>query len=124
LLAFYIRVRKRLHEYVRLAQDLASGGLLSVAAFRVRPSIGRATDTAIVHARRSGPQMPSGPDSQGTAKAGNQRAVLLGHSWGTLVAIALALRHPESVRILVLASGYYYPGPRVDVIALSGRPYR
>ena len=46
-------------------------------------------------------------------------AIVLGHSWGTLVAVSLALRYPEVVRSLVLASGYYYPGPRADVVALS-----
>lgn len=43
-----------------------------------------------------------------------QRPVVVGHSWGTLVAVALALRHPDDVRGLVLLSGYYYPKPRLD----------
>ncbi len=41
-------------------------------------------------------------------------AIVVGHSWGTLVALALALEHPELVSGLVLASGYYYPTPRVE----------
>ena len=41
-------------------------------------------------------------------------AGLVGHSWGTLVAVALAERHPALVRSLVLLSGYYYPAPRFD----------
>jgi pimeloyl-ACP methyl ester carboxylesterase len=44
------------------------------------------------------------------------RAIVLGHSWGTLVAVALALQAPHLVRSLVLASGYYYPTLRADVI--------
>ncbi len=48
------------------------------------------------------------------------RAVVLGHSWGTSVAVSLALRHPELVSGLVLASGYYYPTVRSDVVAASG----
>jgi hypothetical protein len=32
----------------------------------------------------------------------------------------MALRHPEAVRGLVLASGYYYPLGRVDAVAMSG----
>ena len=36
------------------------------------------------------------------------------------VAAALGLRHPGSVRALVLGSGYYYPSPRLDAAALSG----
>jgi pimeloyl-ACP methyl ester carboxylesterase len=46
--------------------------------------------------------------------------VVLGHSWGTLVAIALALRHDYPIRGLVLASGYYFPTPRWDVWMMSG----
>ena len=42
-------------------------------------------------------------------------AVVVGHSWGTMVATALALAHPESVKRLVLISGYYFPTPRLDV---------
>ena len=41
-------------------------------------------------------------------------AAVVGHSWGTLVAVALAERHPALVRSLVLLSGYYYPTPRFD----------
>ena len=47
------------------------------------------------------------------------QAVVLGHSWGTLVAVALALQAPGLVRSLVLASGYYYPTLRADVILAS-----
>lgn len=42
-------------------------------------------------------------------------ATIVGHSWGTLVAVALAERHPALVRSLVLLSGYFYPTPRFDV---------
>ena len=47
-------------------------------------------------------------------------AVMLGHSLGTLVAAALALKYEASVKALVLASGYFYPTARVDVAAASG----
>lgn len=50
---------------------------------------------------------------------GIEPAVIVGHSWGTMVATSLALEHPECVRSLVLLSGYYYPTPRVDVLMLS-----
>jgi pimeloyl-ACP methyl ester carboxylesterase len=50
---------------------------------------------------------------------GVSQAVVLGHSWGTLVAVALALQAPRLVRGLVLASGYYYPTLRADVILFS-----
>ncbi|MDR7040491.1 pimeloyl-ACP methyl ester carboxylesterase [Methylobacterium sp. BE186] len=50
---------------------------------------------------------------------GVSQAVVLGHSWGSLVAVALALQAPRLVRGLVLASGYYYPTLRADVILFS-----
>jgi pimeloyl-ACP methyl ester carboxylesterase len=43
-------------------------------------------------------------------------AEIVGHSWGTLVAVALAERHPAMVRSLVLLSGYFYPAPRLDAV--------
>lgn len=47
---------------------------------------------------------------------GVEAPVVVGHSWGTMVATALALAHPESVRRLVLIAGYYFPTPRPDVL--------
>ena len=44
---------------------------------------------------------------------------MLGHSFGTIVALELALRHPGSVAGLALLSGYYFPTARVDVPLLS-----
>ena len=44
-----------------------------------------------------------------------RRAIVLGHSWGASVAVALATRHPSFVEGLVLASGYYFPTARADV---------
>ncbi len=52
-------------------------------------------------------------------KIGVSRATVLGHSWGASVAVALALKYPAAVGGLVLASGYYYPTVRADVVALS-----
>ena len=50
---------------------------------------------------------------------GVAQAVVLGHSWGALVAVALALQAPQLVRSLVLASGYYYPTLHADVVLAS-----
>jgi pimeloyl-ACP methyl ester carboxylesterase len=54
------------------------------------------------------------------AQIGVSKAIILGHSWGASVAVALALKFPDLVSGLVLASGYYYPTVRPDVLALSG----
>jgi pimeloyl-ACP methyl ester carboxylesterase len=65
------------------------------------------------------------PDAQaelikrGLERLGVSNAIVLGHSWGASVAVALALKYPGLVRGLVLASGYYYPTVRPDVIAMA-----
>lgn len=51
---------------------------------------------------------------------GARDPVVMGHSWGTLVAIALSFRNEYPVRGLVLASGYYFPTARWDVWMMSG----
>jgi pimeloyl-ACP methyl ester carboxylesterase len=53
------------------------------------------------------------------AALGIERPIVLGHSWGTVVALALALNHPEAVSGLVLLSGYYHPTLRADVLLSS-----
>ena len=45
---------------------------------------------------------------------GVERVTVLGHSWGTMVAVALALLQPSRIRGLVLVSGYYFPTLRKD----------
>jgi pimeloyl-ACP methyl ester carboxylesterase len=50
---------------------------------------------------------------------GIERPVIVGHSWGALVALALAMQGPERVAGLVLLSGYYYPTPRSDMLAIA-----
>lgn len=41
---------------------------------------------------------------------------VVAHSWGTLVALALALDHPAHVSGLVLVSGLYFPEARSDIV--------
>ncbi|GGX83909.1 alpha/beta fold hydrolase [Massilia dura] len=48
------------------------------------------------------------------------QAVVVGHSWGTLVALAMAMDNPGLVNGLVLMGGYYYPSPRLDVALMAG----
>lgn len=45
-----------------------------------------------------------------------ERPVLVGHSMGTMVALAMALDHPADARGLVLLGGYYYPSARIDAL--------
>ena len=112
-----------LHGNGSMIQDFVSSGLISLAArkFRViafdRPGYGYSD-------RPRSTIWTADAQADLIRKALQQllidEAVVLGHSWGTLVAVSLALRHPEVVRSLVLASGYYYPGPRADVVMASG----
>jgi pimeloyl-ACP methyl ester carboxylesterase len=51
---------------------------------------------------------------------GVRNPVVLGHSWGALVAIGIGLRNDYPIRGLVLASGYYFPTWRWDVWMMSG----
>lgn len=52
---------------------------------------------------------------QALQEIGVDSAIVLGHSWGTMVALAMGLQAPDAVRGLVLMSGYYYPSLRLDV---------
>jgi len=53
------------------------------------------------------------------AQIGVESGIVLGHSWGTMVALAMGLQRPDFVRGLVLLSGYYYPSIRLDVATLT-----
>ncbi|HUQ26914.1 MAG TPA: alpha/beta hydrolase [Burkholderiales bacterium] len=50
---------------------------------------------------------------------GAHRPIVLGHSWGALVAAELALQFPGVPRSLVLASGLYFPTFRFDTALLA-----
>jgi pimeloyl-ACP methyl ester carboxylesterase len=111
-----------LHGNGSMIEDFISSGLIDKASqgYRViafdRPGFG--------HSERSRgkiwtPQAQADLIHAALLRLGVSRAVVLGHSWGTQVAIALALKYPQDVGALVLASGYYYPTLRADVLALS-----
>jgi pimeloyl-ACP methyl ester carboxylesterase len=51
-------------------------------------------------------------------RLGVTRPVIVGHSWGTLVALEMALRDPDRTAGLVLLSGYFFPTLRLDVALL------
>ena len=49
-------------------------------------------------------------------RLGVERPVIVGHSWGTMVALAMGINHSKEIDRLVLLSGYYFPTPRPDAI--------
>jgi pimeloyl-ACP methyl ester carboxylesterase len=111
-----------LHGNGSMIEDFQSSGLIDQAAknYRViaidRPGFG--------HSNRPRstvwtPQAQADLIAAALKKIGVPRAIILGHSWGTLVALALAVKYPQEVQALVLASGYYYPTARADVVMLS-----
>jgi pimeloyl-ACP methyl ester carboxylesterase len=53
------------------------------------------------------------------ARLGVERPVVVGHSWGTLAALALAIADPAAARGLVLVSGYYHPTVRADALLVA-----
>jgi pimeloyl-ACP methyl ester carboxylesterase len=48
-----------------------------------------------------------------------ERPIVVGHSLGTQVAMAMALDFPRYVRGIALIGGYFYPTPRLDTALLS-----
>ena len=112
-----------LHGIDSMVQDFESSGLIEMAAkkYRVivfdRPGFG--------HSERPrgviwSPEKQADLIHRALGQIGVSGAIVLGHSWGASVAVALALKHPSTVGSLVLASGYYYPAARADVVAASG----
>ena len=111
-----------LHGNGTLLQDLMLSGIVDAAAqkFRVicfdRPGFGHSSRprSVIWSADRQGQLF-----CDALSRIGVSETVVLGHSWGTLVALAMAARNSRLVRGLVLVSGYYFPTWRVDVMIAS-----
>ena len=57
--------------------------------------------------------------SHALAQLDVHQPVIVAHSWATLVALSLARDFPETLRGLVLISGYYFPTWRADTFLLS-----
>jgi pimeloyl-ACP methyl ester carboxylesterase len=112
-----------LHGNSGMIEDFTSSGIVAEAAqkYRVivfdRPGFGyseRPRGTIWTH------DAQADLIAEALSQIGVSHATVLGHSWGASIAVALGLRHREMVSSLVLASGYYYPTPRSDVLVLSG----
>ncbi|MDO9713236.1 alpha/beta fold hydrolase [Paracraurococcus lichenis] len=113
-----------LHGDGSMIEDFTSSGLLDLAAARHRviafdrPGYGRSERP---RDRAWTPEAQAGVLAAALVRLGVERPVVVGHSWGTLVALALALDRPDAVSGLVLVSGYYYPVPRPSA-ALAALP--
>lgn len=114
-----------LHGNGSMIQDFESSGLIDRAAahHRVvvfdRPGFGHSDRPRNVIWT---PQAQARLIARALAQLDVSRAILLGHSWGASVAVAMGLAYPELVRGLVLASGYYYSSLRIQAPALSTPP--
>jgi pimeloyl-ACP methyl ester carboxylesterase len=101
-----------------MIQDFESSGLIDLAAenYRVivfdRPGFGHSLRPRDVIWT---PEAQADIFWKALDQLGVQRAVVLGHSWGASVAVALAVKRPAFVEAMVLASGYYFPTARADV---------
>ncbi len=106
-----------LHGNALQLQDFLGSGLVGALSQRHRvivfdrPGFG--------HSERPGgrlwtPQTQAVLLQQALLQLGVERPVVVGHSWGALVALGMALKSPADVRGLVLVSGYYYPTARME----------
>lgn len=110
-----------IHGNGTMIQDFTVSGLVDRLATRYRviafdrPGYGYSTRPRQLWT----PQAHARLFAAALAQLGVRDTIVLGHSWGTMVAISLALQAPELVRSLVLASGYYFPTARMDVVLFS-----
>ena len=111
-----------LHGNGSMIQDFESSGLIDLVAkdYRVivfdRPGFGHSDRPRSVVWT---PEAQAELIKLALTQLGVSNAIVLGHSWGASVAVAMALKYPGLVRELVLASGYYYPTLRPDVVAMA-----
>jgi pimeloyl-ACP methyl ester carboxylesterase len=109
-----------LHGSGSMIQDFESSGLIDLAAanYRVivfdRPGFGHSLRPRYMAWT---PVAQADLFKKALDRLGVEQAIVLGHSWGASVAVALAIRHPSFVQALVLASGYYFPTARADAPA-------
>ncbi|HEV7370566.1 alpha/beta hydrolase [Arenibaculum sp.] len=111
-----------LHGNLVEARDFALSGVLDLAAGRHRvvafdrPGFGHSD-------RPRGKAWTARQQAELLHRAferlGIVRPVVVGHSWGCVVALAMALARPDSVRGLVLAGGYYFPTARLDALMVA-----
>jgi pimeloyl-ACP methyl ester carboxylesterase len=112
-----------LHGNGLMLQDFVLSGVIERAArkYRVvcfdRPGFGHSTRP---RKRAWTPEAQAESFVSALKRLRIERPIVMGHSWGTQVALAMALRAPTEVQGLILAAGYYFPTWRNDVWLLSG----
>ena len=111
-----------LHGLGSMVEDFRLSGLIDQAAQRYRviafdrPGYGYSTRPRNI---RWGPVAQAHLLRKALHKLNVNRPVILGHSWGCLVASAFALEFPGAARSLVLESGLYFPTLRLDAPMLA-----
>ena len=106
-----------LHGNGSMIQDFASSGLLDLAAksHRViafdRPGFGR---SELTDDRAWTPAAQAKLLRAAFNRLSIEKPTVVGHSWGTLVALRLAVDFRNDISRLVLLSGYYFPTVRAD----------
>jgi pimeloyl-ACP methyl ester carboxylesterase len=110
-----------LHGNGSMIEDFVSSGIMDWPGYRFiafdRPGFGyseRPRD------RIWDPSEQASLMLRAVTQLGIDRPIVVGHSWGTLVALAMALENPEDVAGLVLLSGYYYPTSRAEIAVPPG----
>lgn len=107
-----------LHGNGMTMDDFNLSGMVDLAAksYRVivfdRPGYGHSDRPG---GRSGGPQAQARLLTQALKMLQAEQPIIVGHSWGATVALAMALDQPGYVRSLVLLSGYYYPSLRPEV---------
>lgn len=111
-----------LHGVGSWSLEIETSGLVELAArdFRVivfdRPGYGHSDRPA---GRSYTAQAQAELFLRALARLNVRKPVVLGHSWGTLVARAMAQDHSAQLRAVVLVAGYYTPSLRLDTFLLS-----
>ncbi len=111
-----------LHGNGSMIQDFDTSGLIETLAARYhtivfdRPGYGHSTRP---RGRTWTPRAQAELIHKALQQLGIERPMVVGHSWGTLVALELALLYPAEIKSLVLLSGYYFPTLRPDVPMLA-----
>jgi pimeloyl-ACP methyl ester carboxylesterase len=105
-----------LHGNGSMIEDFACSGIMDMPGYRFiafdRPGFGHSERP---HDRVWGPFEQASLIMQALTRLGVERPILVGHSWGTLVAVAMALQRPDEIAGLVLLSGFFYSDPPPEV---------